>query len=96
MRLPPVGGPQLAQFGGRSRIQGGPQYGYNQCLGGFLPPVKPFGVQIQRPRNGLGQAALLGQAQGSGTEARVILAAFIGFWRVVHDEGKILPSHIQI
>ena len=51
---------------------------------------------------GLGRAALLGQAQGFGTEGRIVLAAVVGFWRVFLDEAKLpplnypeLPDHLK-
>ena len=46
---------------------------------------------VERPGGGLGRAALRGQAQGFGTDGRVILAALVGFEGVFRDEVKIPP-----
>jgi hypothetical protein len=80
LRLPPSQGAQLAQFGGRGRR-----------LGRFLPLADALRVDVERPGRSLGRAALRGQAQGFGTEGRVVFAALVGFWRVFHDEGKTPP-----
>ena len=40
-------------------------------------------------------AALLGQAQGFGTECRIVLEASVGFWHIFHDEGKIPPNSVR-
>ena len=96
LRLPPVGGPQLAQLGGRGRVQRRPQRGGHRRSGGFLPLVEAFRVDVERPRGGLGRAALLGQAQGFGAGGRVVRVALVGFWRVFYDDGKIPPYTVQI
>ena len=85
----------LAQFGGRSRVQGRPQRSSHQRLGGFLPLVDSFWVDVERPGGGLGRAALLGQAPDFGAEGRIVRAALVRFCRVFHDEGKIPPSAVQ-
>ena len=82
-------GEQLAQFG--VRVQGRAQRGRHRRLGGFLPLVDAFWVDIHRLRGGLGQTVLLIQAQGFGTEDRIVLEVPVGVWRVFRDEGKTLP-----
>ena len=94
--MPPGKGPQLAQLGRRIRVQGRPQRGRHRYLGGFLPLVDAFGVDVEGPRGGLGRTALRGQAQGFGAEGRIILAAFVRFWRGFYDEGKIPPCSVKI
>ena len=80
--MPPGQGPQLTQLGGRGRVQGRAQRGRHRRLSGFLLLVEAFWVDIERLGGGLGRTALLDQAQGLGTEGRIVLAAFVGF-RVV-------------
>ena len=96
MRLPPGQGPQLAQFGGRGRVQRRPQCRRHRRLGGLLPLVEAFGVDVERPDGGLGQGALLGQAQGSGAEGRIVLAAVVGFRSVFYDKEKIPSCYILL
>jgi len=84
----------VVQPGGRVQVQGRPQGGRSGRLGRFLPLVDAFWVDVEGPRGGLSRAALLGQARGFGAEARIVLAAFVGFKRVFHDEGKMPPCSV--
>ena len=68
---------------------------FGRRLGGFLPLVEALRAGVQRPSRGLGRAAWLGQAQGFSAEGGIIFAAFVRFWRVFHDEGKIPPCSVQ-
>ena len=85
MRLPPGQGLQLAQFGGRVRR-----------LGDFLPLLKAFRFNVERPGGGLSRAALLRQAQRFGAEGRIVRVAFVGLCCLVRDEGKIPPCSVQV
>jgi len=72
----------LAQFGGRSRVQGRSQRSGHRRLDGFLLLADSFWVDIERLGGGLDRATWRGQAQGFRAEGRVVRAALSRFCRV--------------
>ena len=86
----------LAQFGGRSRVQGRSQRSGHRRLDGFLLLADSFWVDIERLGGGLDRATWRGQAQGFRAEGGVITPAFGGWRAVFHDIRKIRPYSVQI
>jgi hypothetical protein len=79
LRLPPIGGAQLAQLGRRGRVQFRPAGSRHRGKRFLLPLINAFGVDIQGARRGLRRAAFTGQAQGLGPEGGIIAPTF-GRW----------------
>jgi hypothetical protein len=96
LRLPPIGGPQLAQLGSGGRVQFRSTSSRYRGKGLLLPLIDALGVDVQGTRRGLGRATLLSQAQGLGPESGIITPTLFWLGTVLHDIRKIRPYSIHI
>jgi len=91
--LSPISRPQLAQLGGRGRVEFYASGGSHRRKGLVLPLINAFGVDIQ---GGLRRAAFSGQAQGFGAEDGIVAPTFGRWGTVFPDVRKLRPYSVQI
>lgn len=89
LRQPFIGRTQGPHFGGFSRVC------RQRSLGRPLLLVEQFGPDVKGAGGRLGRTAFTGQAQGFGTEGRVIARPF-GRRGFFHGFGKLTPNSLLV